>query len=207
MSRPERSWTSPQRILQRGDQAQRAEGGGPEVLDDAALEGDAAVERVRQMRQAGHQIGQGLLQLGLDAGRVELGGGEQRAQLVVQFARQVCALVFACGLQVPGQLGEVAGAPQHFRFEPVTLLHDLGLTLDTLPFQLAPLPHEQCQHHQTDERHGSHPDPAHPQRLVDALQAGRDAGVLVLHQSIDRDTDPVHQVTADARAHDVQGQV
>ncbi len=71
----------------------------------------------RRSRASGARAGQP----GPDARGVQLGRGQQRAELVVQVARQPVAFVFARGLQVVGQLGELRGAAPHLDVQLVTL--------------------------------------------------------------------------------------
>ncbi len=53
---------------------------------------------------------------------VELGGGQQGAEFVVQIARQTAALVFAGGLQVTCEFGQLLGAFDRKRLELIALL-------------------------------------------------------------------------------------
>ncbi|MCY1369792.1 hypothetical protein D9M69_568460 [compost metagenome] len=101
--------------FQRGDQPEVGERRRPQVLDDAALQRDAAVEQLGQMLQALDRVGR-VGQARLQPRHVELGGREQRAQFVVQFARQVAALGLAHVLQVGGELGQRGGALAHLVF-------------------------------------------------------------------------------------------
>ena len=81
------------------------------------------------LRRLGRRAGQARL----DARRVELGRGEQRAEFVVQVARQAAALVFARRLQVVRQLGQLRGALRDLDLEPVALgLHQALLLLPLL---------------------------------------------------------------------------
>ena len=111
----------PRQDFEGGHQPQVAQGRGPQVFDDAAFEGNATVQRFNQVAQPLLGFGRGTGEPRLDARRVQLGRGEQGTQLVVQVARQAAALVFARGLQVLGELGELGGAKPYLRLQPVAL--------------------------------------------------------------------------------------
>ena len=61
-----------------------------------------------------------------DAGHVELGRGEQAAELVVQFARQTAALVFTHELQMARQFGELSCASLDLVLQTVAFVLQLG---------------------------------------------------------------------------------
>lgn len=121
---------------------------GPQVLDDAPLQGDA----FRQPCVDGCQAFGRTLRQGGDApqaGELELHRGQQAAHLVVQFARQPRALIFACRHQVIGQLPQRRGAFVDERGQP-------GLFLLLGPIGLPQAAHEQHggqhrQHHQHED--------------------------------------------------------
>ena len=76
-----------------------------------ALEGDALVQRVEQAVEAAAQRRQGVgRQLARDPAGVELGGGEQGAELVVQLARQTRLLGLARIGQVAGETAQLLRA-------------------------------------------------------------------------------------------------
>ena len=92
---------------QRLDQAELGQQRRAQVGHHLALERDALVQRVEQAVEAAaqrrHRLGR---QLARDPAGVELGGGEQGAELVVQLARQARLLGFAGVGQVGGEAAE-----------------------------------------------------------------------------------------------------
>ena len=194
-----------QQDLQRGRQPQMAEGGRPQVLNDAAAQRDAAVELVDQVGQPGLGLGRAVAQARADARGVQLGGCQQRAQVVVQVAGQALALVLAGGLQVAGQVGELGGALGHLDLQLVMR----GLHLASLfglgagqRVALAQVEHQRQQQHR-DQR--GHPKTAEQQGAVEGavgeitlldLQRDELAGYLAYL---------VHVLFADAREHQLDG--
>ena len=106
---------------QRRAEAQVVQRRRPQVLDDAALQRDAGVQRGVQVRHALDDFGPGLHQARTHAREVQLRGGQQAAEFVVQLTRQVAAFVFAHRLQVARQVAELAGAAAHGFLKLVTL--------------------------------------------------------------------------------------
>ena len=104
------------------------------AVGDAAFQRNAAVERLRQVLEPLRHIGCGGVDLGLEARHIQLGSRQQRAQLVVQFPRQMTPFFFAHLLQVVGQLGQRGRAVAHQPFQAValTLQHLLLAQVDGL---------------------------------------------------------------------------
>ena len=87
----------------------------------------------------------------LHARHVELGRGEQAAELVVQFAGEPAALVFAHRLQMAGQLGEVACAPLDLVLEPVAFVLQLRALLVARGVERPRLAHGEREQQQADQ--------------------------------------------------------
>ena len=73
------------------------------------------------MGQALYGLGLGVSQPRLQPRHIQLCRRQQGAQLVVQFSRQMAALIFTYVLQVGCQLGQVGGALPHLQIKLVTL--------------------------------------------------------------------------------------
>jgi len=116
--------------FQRGHQPQVGQRRGAQVLGDAALDGDHLVQRAGEVGQPFQRLGGQWHRCGQarpDARGVELGRCEQRAQLVVQVARQAVAFVLARRLQVMRQLGELRRTFTHQRLQAVSFVVDAPL--------------------------------------------------------------------------------
>ena len=187
--------------LERGLQAQRIEGGRPQVLDDAALERDAAVQRLDQVLDAGCQFGRGAVQLGADPRHVELGRGEQCTEFVVQVAREARPFVLARGLEVTRQFGQFGGALANLALEPVVFsLHAL-LLFAALPVELAALVQEHHQQQQAENGERSDAAAVEQQDVEDAGQRCGDAAVLGGEQFVGREPYIGHAVTGHLLRH------
>ena len=107
---------------QRLHQAELGQQRWAQVGHHLALEGDALVERVEQAVEAAaqrrHRLGR---QLARDPARVELGGGEQGAEFVVQLARQSRLLGLAGVGQVGGKAAEFLRAVGHLGVQALVL--------------------------------------------------------------------------------------
>ena len=188
--------------FQRCRQAQVGQGGRAQVLDDAALEGDAAVERLHQVADALAHVRGAEVDLGFEARHVELGCRQQRAQLVVEFARQMSALVLAHLLQVVGQLRQRGRALAHQGFEAVALVAlDLLLALVGLlqRVRLAQV-HEKAQHAQGRDRGDAYA--RQRQRVLDVLQVLGRALVYACQQLARVVADGIHVLHAHVGEHD-----
>ena len=145
--------------------------------------------RSDEMGQRRLSLGRCVTQARLDARHVELGRSQQRAQLVVQIARQAAALVFACGLQMKGQLGELRGTLPDLGFQAAAL--DLGdaLELQRVTAEDGVVPEDEIQRQQAAEAEHDRLDPTQRQRL-ELLGAARGENLrLTVHQ---RSPDAAH---------------
>ena len=96
--------------VERGAEPEVVEQRRAQVLDDAALHGDAVVERLEGARESRLGLGIGLADRLADGGDVHLRADQDAAHLVVQLAGDARLLVLAHRLQVVRQLGELGGA-------------------------------------------------------------------------------------------------
>ena len=157
--------------LQRGREPQVRQGRRPQVFDDAALERNAAVERLRQVLEPLRHIGCGGVDLGLEARHIELGGCQQRAQFVMQLSRQMAALFFAHLLQVVGQLRQRGGAVPHQALQAVALALQHLLLAQVHRLHGLCLAQVHVKGQQADGGDGGNADARQHQRLLDLLTA------------------------------------
>ena len=189
--------------VQRHHQAQVAQGGGPQVFDDAAAQRNALVERFNQMRQTFQRLGCGAGQPRLDACRVQFGRRQQRAQFVVQVARQPQALVLARGLQVVGQFGQLGRAALDLDLQAVALgLHGV-LQCQLLGLQRSALLQVQVQRQQAHRAERGHADAADHQRALQVGSACFDAQRLMCQQLGRQRADRVHLLAVDVDQHQI----
>jgi hypothetical protein len=130
--------------LQRRHQAQVAQRRRMQLFGDAALVGDDLVQRLHQVRQPLQRLGRTTGQARADACCIQLGRREQRAQLVMQFARQSAALVFTRGLQMVRQFLQLHGALRHLGLQPSLCAHaqaQLAATVRRPPHAVTPTLH------------------------------------------------------------------
>ena len=157
--------------LQRGREPQVGQGRRAQVFDDAPLEGNAAVERFGEVLEALGNVGRSGIDLGFEARHIQLGSRQQRAQLVVQFPRQMTPFFFAHLLQVVGQLGQRGRAVAHQPFQAValTLQHLLLAQVDGLNRLRLAQVHVKGQQANGGDRGNT--DARQHQRLLDLLAA------------------------------------
>ena len=131
------------------------------------------------------------------ARHVQLGGGEQGAQLVVQLARQVGALFLDRLLQVGGQLREPRRAFAHLRFQGIAL----GLQRAVLVFlgalQLARLAAVEHQREQRREDAGGHAHPGDRHQAADVFAPIGDLPVDLAQQRLCQSVGLSHLVEPD----------
>ena len=187
--------------LQRRQQAQVVQAGRTQVFDDAALQRNAAVERLHQVLDPRQQCRCRLLQPRPQAGHVQLGGGEQRTQFVVQVTCQAGTLVLTRGLQVAGEAGELGGAVPHLHLQPVTFIADGLLLRLALALGLLTLAQHQRHQQQADQRDGQDAQPVALQGGEHQFQPGGHTGVLTGQHAVGHGADAHHLVTADAGEH------
>jgi hypothetical protein len=187
--------------LQRRDQAQVGQRRRTQVLDDAALQCDALVQQLAHVLEPLIDLGRRGLGHAADAGHVQLGGGQQRTQLVVQLAGQVGALVFAHGLQVAGQLGQLGRAVGHFAVQPVALAGQLGGMFAAGLVQGLVAAQEHGQPEQAQQREAVHAEAAVGQRLEHRVALARDLRQLVPVQLRDGVAHGLHLLAADVALH------
>ena len=188
--------------LERRHQPQVGQRGRAQVFDDAALERNALVERLGQVFQALGQFVCVFGQLGFDAGHVQLGGGQQRAEFVVQLARQMGAFVFHRLLQISGQLGQAGSALAHLRFKRVALgfkqlfLARIGLAQRARLVDVQKESKERCQNA------GSQPEARHVQQPIQLGAVGGNHRVCLRQQRIALQLKRAHLLQPHVRGHD-----
>ena len=184
---------------QRLDQAEFGQQRRAQVGHHLALERDALVQRVEQAVEAAAQGRHGLgRQLAHDPARVELGGGEQGAEFVVQLARQSRLLGLA-------RVGQVGGEAAEF----LRAVGDLGV--QALVFRAQQLGHafaqavlavEHHDQHQQQRQHAGTEHAVHRARVGKAREGavlgGIDFGLGVGAQLEDAGTEVVGDLLAGA---------
>ena len=121
------------------------------------------------MQKTFGDLGRHRAESGLQPCRVELGCRQQRAELVVQLTREPAALVFARGLQVLGQFGELRGAGLDLGFETIALDLHCQLLLKLNLGQHHALPEIERHRQQADQRGQRDADAVDQQGALDAL--------------------------------------
>ena len=187
--------------FQGGHQTQVAECRRTQVFDDAALERDAAVECFDQMGQPFQSLRRAVGQARPDTRSVKFGRGEQGAQFVVQVARQAAAFVFARGLKVLRQLGQLLRALKHFDLQPVAFRLQDTLLLQLLVFERKGLPQVHEQRQQADRAQRRYAYAAQHQGVVDVGAAGCDLAGLIAQQFVTERADRIHVFLADTTQH------
>ena len=153
------------------------------------------------MGQALRRLGRQHAEARLQPGCVELGRGQQRAQLIVQVARQPAAFVFAGGLQVLRQLGELQGALSHLQLQAVGFGLQLAPLLGSNVVEHIRLPQVHEQGQQADGGHGRDTDAVQHQGVVHVLAAGGDSDRLERQQLLAQYADRLHLLAADVGHH------
>ena len=178
--------------LERSREPQVRQGGRSQVLDDAALEGDAAVERVGEVLEAFGHIRRIHIQLGFQARHIQLGGGEQCTQFVVQLAGQVAALVFPHLLQVACQLRQGRRALAHQAFQAVALVLKQGLFALAHHLQGVGLAQVHEERQQANRRDHGNANAREHERLHDLRLADLDLGRGALDERMGVLADFIH---------------
>ena len=187
--------------LQRRQQAQIAQGRRAQVFNDAPAQRDAAVEVVHQVNQQFGRLGRGVAQTRLDARGVQLGRCQQRAQVIVQVARQAAAFVFTRGLQVVGQLGEQSSTLNDLGLQPVALVQHHALLFQQQHLVGKPLAQVHEQRQQAHSGQQRHANAAQHQHVINVLSAFDDPVGFQLEQIGGQQAEAIQMLLADA-AHD-----
>ena len=145
--------------------------------------------------------GRGLAQPRLESGRVELGGREQCAKFVVQFAGEMVALVFANRLQMAGELLELRGPGRHLRFQAVSLGSGALVFFAHCPVELQRRSQVHEKSEQADRCHGRDADAVEHQGLIDRRSALHHGVGLVDQKPLGKRDDALHLLAPDL-AHD-----
>lgn len=136
--------------------------------------------------------------------QVHLGGGQEGAQLIVQFARQARLLVLGHTLQVGGEVRQLPRALAHHAVELLAFLFEL-VALPLGGGQAPGVLH--AQHHQQDDvDRGDQRDAVARQRQIalGVLQAARHRTDLALAQPVQALAHRLHRRLAEIRADQVQ---
>ena len=93
---------------------------------------------------------------GFQSCHIQFGGSQQRAQLIVQLARQVAAFVLPDILQMGRQLGQGGRTLTHLRFKQVTFALQRSLLANAGRQQGLGLQQVHVEREQTRQRHDGH---------------------------------------------------
>ena len=178
------------------DQPQVRQRRGPQVLHNAALERNAAVERFDQVLHAFCGFRRNDAEPRLDARHIKLGRRQQGTEFVVQLTGQVAAFVFPHLLQVGGQLGQGGRAVAHFLVQLVAFALQ-GFLFTLAGIQQGPgLPQIHVKRQQAGQRHQGDADTRQLQRLGDLGLGRAHLAVAGVDQLDDLAADGVHLVHA-----------